>query len=206
MNRKVFITIIFFIILIIIFSSIFLIFNYKTLKSGNNTISIKNIENVSEYILNINEYNAEVEVTVKSNKNENKYIINQKCMDNYSYQEMEYENNKKIIIEHKDNKVIIRNTSLKLEKIYESWEFLIENNLFLTTFVENFKETDEKEILVNENYYVVNLKLKNISDKNVAYKSLYINKNNGKIEKLEIYDINKNRTIYILYKEITINE
>ena len=203
MKKKVFITIIFFTIFFLIF---YLIFNYKNLKNGNNNIRIKNEEDVNDYILNISNYEAKIEVIVKSNKNENKYIINQKCMDNYSYQEMEYENNKKIIIEHKDNKVIIRNTSLKLEKIYESWEFLIENNLFLTTFVENFKETDEKEILVNENYYVVNLKLKNISNKNVAYKSLYINKNNGKIEKLEIYDINKNRTIYILYKEITINE
>lgn len=203
MKKKVFITIIFFTIFFLIF---YLIFNYKSLKNGNNNIRIKNEEDVNDYILNISNYEAKIEVIVKSNKNENKYIINQKCMDNYSYQEMEYENNKKIIIEHEDNKVIIRNTSLKLEKIYESWEFLIENNLFLTTFVENFKETDEKEILVNENYYVVNLKLKNISDKNVAYKSLYINKNNGKIEKLEIYDINKNRTIYILYKEITINE
>lgn len=203
MKKKVFITIIFFTIFFLIF---YLIFNYKSLKNGNNNIRIKNEEDVNDYILNISNYEAKIEVIVKSNKNENKYIINQKCMDNYSYQEMEYENNKKIIIEHKDNKVIIRNTLLKLEKIYESWEFLIENNLFLTTFVENFKETDEKEILVNENYYVVNLKLKNISDKNVAYKSLYINKNNGKIEKLEIYDINKNRTIYILYKEITINE
>ena len=202
MKKKVFITIIFFAIFFLIF---YLIFNYKSLKNGNNNIRIKNEEDVNDYILNISNYEAKIEVIVKSNKNENKYIINQKCMDNYSYQEMEYENNKKIIIEHKDNKVIIRNTSLKLEKIYESWEFLIENNLFLTTFVENFKETDEKEILVNENYYVVNLKLKNISNKNVAYKSLYINKNNGKIEKLEIYDINKNRTIYILYKEITIN-
>lgn len=203
MKKKVFITIIFFTIFFLIF---YLIFNYKSLKNGNNNIRIKNEEDVNDYILNISNYEAKIEVIVKSNKNENKYIINQKCMDNYSYQEMEYENNKKIIIEHEDNKVIIRNTSLKLEKIYESWEFLIENNLFLTTFVENFKETDEKEILVNENYYVVKLKLKNISDKNVAYKSLYINKNNGKIEKLEIYDINKNRTIYILYKEITINE
>ncbi len=203
MKKKVFITIIFFAIFFLIF---YLIFNYKSLKNGNNNIRIKNEEDVNDYILNISNYEAKIEVIVKSNKNENKYIINQKCIDNYSYQEMEYENNKKIIIEHEDNKVIIRNTSLKLEKIYESWEFLIENNLFLTTFVENFKETDEKEILVNENYYVVNLKLKNISDKNVAYKSLYINKNNGKIEKLEIYDINKNRTIYILYKEITINE
>ena len=203
MKKKVFITIIFFKIFFLIF---YLIFNYKSLKNGNNNIRIKNEEDVNDYILNISNYEAKIEVIVKSNKNENKYIINQKCMNNYSYQEMEYENNKKIIIEHKDNKVIIRNTSLKLEKIYESWEFLIENNLFLTTFVENFKETDEKEILVNENYYVVNLKLKNISNKNVAYKSLYINKNNGKIEKLEIYDINKNRTIYILYKEITINE
>ena len=203
MKKKVFITIIFFTIFFLIF---YLIFNYKSLKNGNNNIRIKNEEDVNDYILNISNYEAKIEVIVKSNKNENKYIINQKCMNNYSYQEMEYENNKKIIIEHEDNKVIIRNTSLKLEKIYESWEFLIENNLFLTTFVENFKETDEKEILVNENYYVVNLKLKNISNKNVAYKSLYINKNNGKIEKLEIYDINKNRTIYILYKEITINE
>ena len=205
MNRKVFITIIFFIILIIIFSSIFLIFNYKTLKSGNNTISIKNIENVSEYILNINEYNAEVEVTVKSNKNENKYNIKQRCKNNYSYQETEYENNELMIIEHIDNKVIIKNNKLKLEKIYESCDFLLENNLFLTTFIEEYKNTNQKEIIENENYYIIKIKLNDISNKKVAYKNLYINKNIGKIEKLEINHINKNRTIYILYKEITIN-
>ena len=111
-----------------------------------------------------------------------------------------------MIIVHKDNKVIIRNNKLKLEKIYESCDFLLENNLYLTTFVEDYKKTNEKEILENEDYYIVNIKLKNFVNKHSAFKSLYINKNTSKIEKLEIDDINKNRTIYILYKEITINK
>ena len=110
-----------------------------------------------------------------------------------------------MIIEHIDNKVIIKNNKLKLEKIYESCDFLLENNLFLTTFIEEYKNTNQKEIIENENYYIIKIKLNDISNKKVAYKNLYINKNTGKIEKLEINDINKNRTIYILYKEITIN-
>lgn len=206
MRRKVFITIIFFIIILLIFFIFSLIINYKSIKNGNNIISIKNKENVNDYILNINEYEAVVEIVVTSNKNENKYSIKQVCKNNYSYQESEYENNEKMIIVHKDNKVIIRNNKLKLEKIYESCDFLLENNLYLTTFVEDYKKTNEKEILENEDYYIVNIKLKNFVNKHSAFKSLYINKNTSKIEKLEIDDINKNRTIYILYKEITINK
>lgn len=203
MKKKVFITIIFFAIFFLIF---YLIFNYKSLKNGNNNIRIKNEEDVNDYILNISNYEAKIEVIVKSNKNENKYNIKQRCKNNYSYQETEYENNELMIIEHIDNKVIIKNNKLKLEKIYESCDFLLENNLFLTTFIEEYKNTNQKEIIENENYYIIKIKLNDISNKKVAYKNLYINKNTGKIEKLEINDINKNRTIYILYKEITINE
>lgn len=202
MKKKVFITIIFFTIFFLIF---YLIFNYKSLKNGNNNIRIKNEEDVNDYILNISNYEAKIEVIVKSNKNENKYNIKQRCKNNYSYQETEYENNELMIIEHIDNKVIIKNNKLKLEKIYESCDFLLENNLFLTTFIEEYKNTNQKEIIENENYYIIKIKLNDISNKKVAYKNLYINKNTGKIEKLEINDINKNRTIYILYKEITIN-
>ena len=46
----------------------------KKLKIGNNSTS----QEILDYILNISSYEATLEVDVKSNKNENKYIIKQK--------------------------------------------------------------------------------------------------------------------------------
>ena len=200
-SKKVFITIIFFLIIFLIF---YLVINYKSLKNGN-TISIKNKESVEEYILNINEYEAEIEVTVCSNKNENTYSLKQISKNNYSYQETLDEDMQKIIVENKDGKVIIKNNSLQLEKIYESYEYVLENTLYLTSFVEEYRNSEEKEIIEENDYYVINLKLNDSKNKYIVFKTLYINKDTSKIEKLEIEDINKNRTIYILYKEITIN-
>ena len=200
-SKKVFITIIFF---LIIFLIIYLVINYKSLKNGN-TISIKNKESVEEYILNINEYEAEIEVTVCSNKNENTYSLKQISKNNYSYQETLDEDMQKIIVENKDGKVIIKNNSLQLEKIYESYEYVLENTLYLTSFVEEYRNSEEKEIIEENDYYIINLKLNDSKNKYIVFKTLYINKDTSKIEKLEIEDINKNRTIYILYKEITIN-
>ena len=200
-SKKVFITIIFFLIIFLIF---YLVINYKSLKNGN-TISIKNKESVEEYILNINEYEAEIEVTVCSNKNENTYSLKQISKNNYSYQETLDEDMQKIIVENKDGKVIIKNNSLQLEKIYESYEYVLENTLYLTSFVEEYRNSEEKEIIEENDYYIINLKLNDSKNKYIVFKTLYINKDTSKIEKLEIEDINKNRTIYILYKEITIN-
>ena len=49
----------------------------KNFNIGNN-ITNKSIQEIEEYILNISSYEAELEVTVQSNKNTNKYILKQK--------------------------------------------------------------------------------------------------------------------------------
>ena len=200
-SKKVFTAIIFFIVIILI---IFFIINYKSKKSGNN-INIQSRENVEEYILNINGYEANIEITVKSNKNENIYNMKQVSKDKYSYQETLDDKIQKIIVENKNGTITIKNTKFKLEKIYENYDYMLENTLYLTTFIEEYKNAEKKEIKENEKYYIVDIKIKNNKNKYIAYKKLYINKESKKIEKLEIEDINKNRTIYILYKEITIN-
>lgn len=59
------------VIISIIFSK-----SYETINIGNNNLN-KTLEEVEDYILNIKEYTATIEVTVNSNKNNNKYLIKQ---------------------------------------------------------------------------------------------------------------------------------
>ena len=74
-NKKMFYFLIIGIIfLFIIFFIIFKFFNYKNTKMGNNIVD-KTLKEIEEYILNINSYDAEIEVKVESNKNTNKYIL-----------------------------------------------------------------------------------------------------------------------------------
>lgn len=51
-------------------------FGYKSIFFGNNTIKSDNID-----ILNIRSYEAKITVEVNSNKNTNKYILNQKYIE-----------------------------------------------------------------------------------------------------------------------------
>ena len=48
-------------------------------------------------------------------------------------------------------------------------------------------------------------KTRNENNRYIYSKELYINKEEGKIEKLIVQDINKKNLIYILYNEITVN-
>ena len=63
-------------ILLVIISIIFSKKSYETINIGNNNLN-KTLEEVEDYILNIKEYTATIEVTVNSNKNSNKYLIKQ---------------------------------------------------------------------------------------------------------------------------------
>lgn len=66
-----------FIIIVIIIGIIFVFFknNDKIKNLGNN---ISTTEDLQNYILNITSYEAEVEVTIESNKTSNKYKLKQK--------------------------------------------------------------------------------------------------------------------------------
>ena len=70
MNRKLFI----FLIISIFFIIFFLIY-YKTKNNGNTINRLTN--NLEDYILNISSYEAELEVTIESNKTTNKYKLKQ---------------------------------------------------------------------------------------------------------------------------------
>ena len=191
------------IILIILIISIVLIFlmqfTYKSITTGNN-IS-KSSDDLIEYILNISSYEAKVEVTINSNKTINKYVLEQYYIEpNYCKQIVkEPENIENLEIIYNGSNLEIKNGNLGLSKIYENYNYLNENILWLNSFLENcrnrynIEENDEQIILITtiEKY---------------NYKGqLYINKKTSLPSKIEIYDNNNNIKIYIEYKEIKLN-
>ena len=198
MNKK---TKIFLIILLIIFILIFFMqIVYKSIKVGNN-IS-KSSEDLIEYILNISSYEAKLEVIIESNKTTNKYVLEQYHLEpNFSKQVVkEPKNIENLEILYNGNNLEIRNTNLSLSKIYENYDYLNENILWLNFFIDNYKknysveEENDDEIILNTNIEKYNYKTK-----------LYINKKTLLPEKIEVLDNNNQIKIYIEYKEIKLN-
>ena len=192
-------------IAIVIFVSIFFKINYKKINTGNNILN-KTLDEVQEYICNINSYEATMEVTINSNKNTNKYKIKQTHDENEDAQEiLEPENVKGIKFIYKNNTLQIINTNLNLTKIYNNYPYIESNNLWLNDFLEEYKQADNenKEATENDEEVVLKLEVQN-EDSNIKYKELYLDKKTGNPTKLLIQDNNKNTVIYILYSEITI--
>ena len=191
--KKIFI--LFFIIIIIAVVLFFIFRNNgtKNLKIGNNTSS----QEIVDYILNINSYEVVIEVDVKSNKNENKYKIKQvyNGNDNNSQEVLEPSNISGVKIIKEGNNLKIENSDLNLTNILQNYEYISENVLDLSSFIDNYKnnsnskweEKDDKIIMKTSN------------------RSLYINRENGLPEKMEIKDNGKKAAIYILYNEVNVN-
>ena len=192
-----------YIILAIILVLFFLIFYYKNSKLGNNIINLneKNIENILSKNL---KYTSKVKVKVYSNKNENEY--NLKISEDGKYNLLEAIGNNNISglkIEKKNGDLIVKNSKLKLEKIYENYKELTDNSLFLSSFVKEYLETKNKEKIEKDGEIVIKIVLKNYN-KYIKYKELYINKENGKPKKLIIKDSNKQVKTSIEYTNIEI--
>ena len=188
---------------------IFLIFllknNYKNLEVGNN-MSNKSIEEIEEYVLNISSYQAKISVTVNSNKNTNKYIISQKYISpNKSKQTiLEPSNVGGIEIINDGTKLIVNNSKLNLNKIYENYEYVVNNCICLESFIADYKENNGN-IYEKEGKIILETNTRNQNNYTFS-KKLYIDKNTGNIEKLLVEDINEKNLVYILYNEIRINE
>lgn len=197
------IIIILLIVLIIIIISIFLNLYYKNLKTGN-TIFNKSEEQIIDSILNMKAYEATLDITIKTNKNETKYKVNQILNDGKAKQEvLEPQNIAGVITEYDGNNLKIRNNKLDLETTFQNYQYVVENRLWLDSFVEDYKKTENKEKNVVGNEIILELK----TNENIYNykKELYIDKNTGKPIKLIVEDINKNMLVYILYTEITIS-
>lgn len=178
---------------------------YKVIKFGNNT-TIKTLNDVEGYILNISSYSAQIEVTINSNKNTNKYLINQKyTAPNLSKQEiLEPSNIKGLTTTFDGNNLEIANSKININALYENYTYIADNTLWLNTFTSDYMKTENKSVKEQDEAYVIEVKV----DKNkyITYKTLYIDKSSSMPTKLIILDENKKSTISIIYKEIKINE
>lgn len=200
LNKKIFY------ILIIILIIILVLFIYKKViknsKIGNNMTS----QEIVDYILNINSYKSNITVQVNSNKNKNRYILNQEYnTENGNVQEIiEPANIRGVRIIKKDGNLKVENTSLSLSTIFDSYQGLEENSLDLNAFIDDYKECNESNYEENDTEIIMKTKSDN-QNKYVENKILYINKENKLPTKLIVEDNNQNTTINIQYNEIELN-
>lgn len=180
------------------------IFTYKKFNNGNNIIN-KSEEEIIEDILKVTSYNATIQVEVNTNKNKTKYIARQSLKDNKSTQEIiEPKNIAGIITEYDGQNLKIINNKLELTTTFENYAYIVNNNWWLDSFIEEYKTSNNSKIEHNNNEII--LEVKNEVDKKYnTTKKLYIDKNTGKPTKIIIEDINQNIRIYILYTEIEIS-
>ena len=181
---------------------IFLLNKTNVKKIGNNSTS----QEIVDYILNISSYEAKIEVEVKSNKNTNKYILKQQYIspDVATQEVLEPSNISGIKIIKKGNDLKLENTSLNLSNIFENYEYLADNALDLSCFIEDYKESQNSNYEEKDNKIIMNVQTKN-ENKYRQSKKLYIDKSTGNPLKMEITDTNQNITVYILYNEVKIN-
>lgn len=193
------------IILICIFLIIFSFFYYNFFINGNNIFK-KSDEEIIDNILNADfNYTAEANVTIYSNKNQNTYEIKQEETKEHSFLEVISDGNiKGLNLEYEENKLILKNTELNLEKIFENYNELSSNYLFLKSFIKEYLESEDIKILEdNENTIVVKITLLN-SNKYIKYKELYIDRKTELPKKLIIKNSDKQIKVCIIYNNIEI--
>lgn len=202
-KKKIFLIIL---ILIILGISIFLMFfnnkEAKNMKIGNNSSS----QDVVNYILNINSYEAEINVEINSNKNNNKYKIKQKYENSgiITQEIIEPNNIKGVRITKENDNLRIENTDLNLNIILEKYSYLSDNILDLDSFIENYKNNNDSKFTEKNDELILET-VDNSNNKNPKHKKLYIDRKTANPIKMEIKDTNKNSTIYIIYNEVKVN-
>ena len=179
-----------------IFFIIVVLFCYINKKSGNN----RSTTEIEKFFMNIKSYKASLDVVVKSNKNENKYSFIQEVNVKSKKQIVEAPNDiKGLEIMYKDNKLQISNSRLQLSKIYNNYEPITKNYMFLDTFVDGYKEAENREIKDLEDDVILKYNNKN----NIF--ELLVSKKELRPKSMKIKNIDNKTKIYILYKEIEFN-
>lgn len=190
---------IFVLICIIVFSIFYYIFS----SFGNN--KNRNQNEIVDNILNdLEEYEANILVTVTSNKNENHYSMYQFYNKNTSKAVINSpENIKDMIIEIDNNVLKITNTKINMEKIYKDYEFILNNNLFLNVFLEDYKNNDS-EFYEQNDEIILDVKINNSNNTYIKFKELHIDKKTGLPKELIMKDNTKKTRISIIYNDIKI--
>lgn len=200
-NKKIVIILLIVIILVV---SIFFIFfrknTAKNLKIGNNTTS----QEIVDYILNISSYETKIEVEIKSNKNENKYVLKQKYNgpEDNMQEVIEPSNIAGVKMIKNGASLTLENSNLNLTSIFDHYEGISDSDLDLSSFIQNYKEDTKSELKEKDNEIIMRT---SNGEKSKRIKILYISKETGMPTKMEVQDTNKNLAVYILYKEVTVN-
>ena len=173
---------------------------------GNNIIN-QSADKIKENILNIESYEAKVQITITSNKNTNTYKATQKYYKEsnlYKQEIISPENLAGTTFEYNGTNLQIKNTKLNLSKIYENYNCIGSNELSLNAFIEDYNNNDSID-LENDEEIILETVVKN-NNKYRKIKRLYISKNTKLPTKMEIKDNAQNTLVYILYNEIEINK
>lgn len=204
-KRKINIKKILYICIIVVFLLILILICKKVFR--NNKIGDNmNSQEIVDYILNINSYKARIYVETISNKNNNKYIIDQE----YNTENgdvaivLEPKNIEGVKIIKQDNTLKIENNSLNLNKIYENYNELQDNNLDLSSFIKDYKSSLNSSYKEDNDEIVMSTNTEN-GNKYTKNKILYIDKKTILPKKLIITDNNQKTTINIEYNEIELN-
>lgn len=202
-NKKVVIMMVILIVVILAVSIFFIFFNQNTaknLKIGNNTTS----QEIVDFILNLTSYEAKIEVEVKSNKNENKYVLKQIYQgEEENIQEvLEPSNIAGVKMIRKGNTLTLENTELNLTSLFENYEYMSDNHLDLYNFIRNYKMDQNASFKEKDNQIIMQT---SNGEKTKIERTLYIDKQTGMPIKMEIEDANKKIAVYILYKEVKVN-
>ena len=191
--RKVF-------IFVFICITVFFSFYYIFLNFGNNKFS-KGIDDILNRYSN---YEAEIEVIIKSNKNENKYVMKQIVKECVSKaQIIEPESMSAMIIEKENSTLKITNSLLNVEKCYENQQDLLNNFLFLNVFINDFNE-NVANVTENDEEIIVEINLEKNLNTYVKYKKLIINKETEAPKELIIKDNTNNIVASIKYNNFKI--
>lgn len=192
------------IILLILILSIFLIIivnmSYKKNETGNNKTSQEIVQN----ILNISEYHSKIEVEIVNNRSTTKYIIEQEYKDGIEKHIVkEPKNIEGITIINEGNTLKIEDSVLNITKIINSYEYISDNCLDLSSFIKEYKESNNQKYEENEQYIIMKVD-RNGENRYTKQKLLYIDKNTYEPVKMQIKDTNNNTRIDIKYSEINI--
>lgn len=182
---------------------VFLIFYYIFYIFGNN--KNRNQDKVVEDILNkLNNYEANIEVVIKSNKTENKYNMTQVVEGENSKSIVNYpENIKDMTIELNGEILRVTNSKINMEKFYNDYKAIINNSLFLNSFVNDYKNNTSK-IYEKENEIIIEINTNNNSNTYANFKELHLDKEKKMPKELIIKDTTKKDKIRIIYNDIKI--
>ncbi len=191
------------IVSIAFFLLLFIFLYYKNFNNGNNINS--QIDIAENFLNNTNSYKAQIDVTSYSNKNVVNYKIKQEEDGKNSKEEIiEGQNIKGLKLEIRDNILKVTNTKFNLEKIFKDYNIISNNSLFLSTFIKEYKDINNKTKIEEDNENII-LKLEINNDKYIKYKELYLNKKTRKPIKMIINNMYNKKRASIIYTNIEIN-